>query len=99
MTMFRSNDMEKFEYIGISKDGTINEFTLFANVVSRTNDTVTYYRCMKFGKVPCFNRKPVTVTIETFEYYYQPLTEEMYEKCLAVAREKYGLFLEERKGE
>ncbi len=55
--------MKRFEYIGChytDNKPEISEFTLFANIVSRTDTTVTFNRYMKFGTLPW--GKPVTIS-------------------------------------
>lgn len=83
--------MPRFQYIGMAKDGTINGFTLYADVISRTKTTVTYRRYMDFGKI--VTEKPVTVSVKDFKYYYKRLSRRTYRKCLKIARRKYGYYL------
>ncbi len=70
----------RFEYIGISKTGEINSFTLFANVISIESDKVTFSRYLNFGKIK--SASSVTISKRDFMYYYQPLTEELYDKVV-----------------
>ena len=75
--------MKRFEYVCkhcIEKGYVIDEFALFANIVSRTDETVTFERYMKFGKLKC--RVPVTVPIADFEKFYIPMTDELYQEAL-----------------
>lgn len=59
--------------------GMVEEFALFANIVSRTNETVTFERYSIFGKR---KDKPVTVSIADFEKFYIPMTDELYKEAL-----------------
>ncbi len=75
--------MQRFEYVCYhnTDDGLqIDEFSLFANVVSKTDETVTYDRYMAFGRIQ--SQKSVTISCEEFAKYYQPLTDEIYQRCL-----------------
>ncbi len=74
--------MQRFEFICFHRTNNgleIDDFTLFANVLARTEDTVTYQRYQKFGKLQW--KKPVTTTAEKFTRYYQPLTDDLFIKC------------------
>ena len=74
--------MQRFEYIAYhntDEGKKIDDFTLFANIINRTNETVTYERFMKFGDLACGK---VTIPISEFEKYYTPLTDEIYEECV-----------------
>lgn len=81
--------MKRFDYVcqhSTENGYVIDEFALFANIVSRTDKTVTFERYMKFGKLKC--RVPVTVPVSDFERYYTPMTDELYKKALK--GEKHG---------
>ena len=81
--------MKRFDYVcqHFTENGyVIDEFALFAKIVSRTDKTVTFERYMKFGKLKC--RVPVTVPVSDFERYYTPMTDELYKKALK--GEKHG---------
>lgn len=69
--------MKRFEYVCLhcTENGyVIDEFALFANIVSRTNETVTFERYRIFGKT---KDKPVTIPIADFEKFYTPMTDEL----------------------
>ena len=74
--------MKRFEYVckHCTENGyVIDEFALFANIVSRTDKTVTFERYGIFEKI---KNKPVTVPITDFEKFYIPLTDELYQEAL-----------------
>lgn len=75
--------MKRFEYICLhntDKGFKIDDFTLFAEVISRTDRTVTYLRYMKFGKLKY--KEPITISIEAFNHFYSLMTNEQYTECL-----------------
>lgn len=75
--------MERFEFVGkhCTDNGfVIDSFALFANVVSETEDTVTYTRYGNFGRIK--PHKLVTVSRKEFERYYQSMTDALYAECL-----------------
>ena len=61
--------MADYEYVCFSGD-KLNEFSIFANVVSETPDTVTITRFQKFGGLDIGNR---TYDRKTFAQYYEKL--------------------------
>ena len=74
--------MERIDYVcqHFTENGyVIDEFALFANIVSRTDETVTFERYRIFGKI---KDKPVTVPIADFEKFYIPMTDELYQEAL-----------------
>lgn len=74
--------MKRFEYVCkhcIENGYVIDEFALFANIVSRTDETVTFERYSIFGKI---KDKHVTVSIADFEKFYIPVTDELYQEAL-----------------
>lgn len=80
--------MKRFEYVCkhcTEKGYVIDEFALFANIVSRTEKTITFERYGIFGKI---KNKPVTVPIADFEKFYIPMTDELYQEALE--EEKHG---------
>lgn len=75
--------MKRFEYIGLHNTDNgymIDDFTLYAEIVSKTEDTITYNRYQKFGKIE--SKKGITIPIEEFNRYYSPMTDEQYNECL-----------------
>lgn len=86
------NIMPRFEYIcyHCTDEGyKIDTFALFANVISKTENSVTYNRYLKFGNLK--SEKPVTVSTAEFEKYYVPLTDEIYQQCIE-AQKNYNKF-------
>lgn len=74
--------MKNFKYIcachpdeGIK----VNDFSLFADIINETENTVTYRRYMKFGQLDCGT---LTVTKEEFFYFYEPMTDKIVKLCL-----------------
>lgn len=59
--------MKEFDY-ACPHGNLIDEYALFANIVSKTDKTITFGRYMNFGKIKCPN--PITVPIEDFNKYY-----------------------------
>ena len=83
------NPIPRFEYIAYHTTDAgykIDDFSLFANIIVRTEDTVTYERYMKFGKLKCCTN-PVTISVEDFNKYYEPITDEIYQKCIKAQEE------------
>lgn len=82
--------MPRFEYIcyhNTDKGYVIDGFTLYANIISKTDEVVTYQRYLDFGKIK--SDRATTVSIKDFEKYYQPITDEIYEQCVdALKKEK-----------
>ena len=81
--------MQRFDFICYhnTDDGyKIDDFSLFAKVLSRTDETVTFQRYLKFGTLE--HLKPVTVSVEAFSRYYQPITNELHQKILEIEHEK-----------
>lgn len=77
--------MKRFDYVCkhcIENGYVIDEFALFANIVSRTDETVT------FERYSILKDKPVTVPIADFEKFYIPVTDELYQEALE--GEKHG---------
>ena len=75
-----SFDASKFDYIGFHKTdegNKIDDFTLFAKIISYENGYVTFERYQKFGKIKW--RKPVIIPINKFNKYYIPITDEIFE--------------------
>lgn len=59
------------------KGNVIDEFTLFAKVISQTDKEIMYERYQNFGKIKW--EKPVTIPIFEFEKYYVAITDEIFE--------------------
>lgn len=55
-------------------NGLINEFSIFARVVDKTDDTVTIERYQKFGALKIRN---ITISKADFKRYYQKIKEDM----------------------
>lgn len=75
--------MKRFEYICLHNTDNgfeIDSFTLFAEIISRSEETVTYIRYMRFGNLRF--EEPVTVPVTTFNKYYRYMTNEMYDECI-----------------
>lgn len=58
------------------KGNVIDKFTLFAEIISRTDKEVTFERYQNFGKEKW--KKPVTLPIYEFEKYYVAMTDEIF---------------------
>lgn len=59
--------MKVFDYV-CPHNNLIDEYAIFANVISKTDKTITFERYMNFGKIKYPN--PITVSIEDFNKYY-----------------------------
>lgn len=60
-----------------AESGDINEFTIFANVIGCTENTVTLERFQKFG---IFFIGEITMSKEDFERYYEDILPDNYEE-------------------
>ncbi len=85
-----SINFESFPYEYICFHNTdygfkIDEFTLFAIVISKTDKMITYKRFMDFGRIesPC----AVHIPAEEFKKYYDPITDEIRRKCIKAYEE------------
>ena len=67
MKTMRIFNMKVFDYV-CPHGNLIDEYALFANIISKTDKTITYERYMNFGKIKCPN--PITISIEDFNKYY-----------------------------
>lgn len=59
---------DNFDYVCKAKDGTVDEFTIFANVVGEKDGKVELDRFQRFGEL---HLEPTTITRESFEEYYE----------------------------
>lgn len=73
-----------FEYVCFSGD-KLNEFSIFANVVSETPDEVTITRFQRFGKLNIGDR---TYNRKRFEQYYKKISDIVMNEKYAQIKEK-----------
>lgn len=64
--------MKKFDYICCGKYGDINEFSIFANIISKDDKYVTIERYQRYGQFKCSNN---TMRIEDFKRFYRKIEE------------------------
>ncbi len=85
----KDTDMPRFDYIcyhNTEEGYKIDDFTLFAEVVERTDETVSYKRFLCFGRVK--SDGIITIPIEKFEHFYVPITDEIFQECIKAKKER-----------